>query len=88
MQYVRHRGITEVKISLPTVIFKTTGTHGPEAYNLREIKSPAAHFNVVFRFSSYFKLLHLVNTTQQHWSWRGWGGGECERETALIMHEL
>ena len=27
-----------------TVIFKTIGTHSPEAYNLREIESPAPPF--------------------------------------------
>ena len=27
-----------------TIIFKTIGTHSPEAYNLRETKSPAPPF--------------------------------------------
>ena len=27
-----------------TIIFKTIGTHSPEAYNLREIESPAPPF--------------------------------------------
>ena len=44
--YAAHQGLicVIVKNCDATIIFKTIGTHSPEAYNLREIESPAPPF--------------------------------------------
>ena len=53
---------------LPTIIFKTIGTHSPEAYNLREIDSPAPTFQCCV---SIFVLFEA--TTVSVYSTTTWG---------------
>ena len=48
-----------------TIIFKTIGTHSPEAYNLREIESPAPPFQCCVTIFILFQAstVRAYNTT-------------------------
>ena len=67
-----------------TIIFKTIGTHSPEAYNLREIESPAVPFQCCVTIFILFQAptVSAYNTTTL--IGEGARGGEkCDSETAL-----
>ena len=66
----------------PTIIFKTIGTHSPEAYNLREIESPAPPFQCCVTIFILFQAptISAYNTT----TLIGEGAGEGRNVTAKL----
>ena len=65
-----------------TIIFKTIGTHSPEAYNLREIESPAPPFQccVTIFILIQAPTISAYNTT----TLIGEGAGEGRNVTAKL----
>ena len=65
-----------------TIIFKTIGTHSPEAYNLREIESPAPPFQCCVTIFILFQAptVSAYNTT----TLIGEGAGEGRNVTAKL----
>ena len=59
-----------------TIIFKTIGTHSPEAYNLREIESPAPPFQCCVPIFILFQASTVCANNTAIEDWGGGRGGE------------